>query len=50
MLLWAPMMAEPPMCELKDLQNGTYSLEDVLDMNILLQWRAKTVRDLQDKK
>ena len=30
------MIAEPPLCSLKELEDGTYSLMDVLLMNQLL--------------
>ena len=31
-----PILADPPMCYLRELQDGTYSIEDVLIMNELL--------------
>lgn len=51
MLLWAPMLADPPMLQLSQLHDGTYSLEDIIDMNLMLQWKADQVRKAQgDKK
>ena len=50
MILWALTMSDPPMCTYKDLHDGTITLEEVVDMTIILQWRAKMVRELQDKK
>lgn len=30
------MLSEPPMCTLKELQDGTYSIDDLMMMNELL--------------
>jgi hypothetical protein len=49
MLLWSLTMSDPPMCSMKDLVDGTYTLDDVIDMTLVLQWRAKQIRDLQGK-
>jgi hypothetical protein len=34
--LHRPMLSDPPMCTLRELQDGTYSIEDVMLMNELL--------------
>ena len=34
--LHRPMLVDPPMCCLKELQDGTYSIDDVTLMNELL--------------
>ena len=34
--LHRPVLSEPPMCTLSQLQDGTYSIEDVAMMNELL--------------
>lgn len=34
--LHRPVLSEPPLCTLKELEDGTYSLMDVLLMNELL--------------
>lgn len=34
--LHRPLLCEPPMCSLHQLQDGTYSIEDVALMNELL--------------
>lgn len=34
--LHRPMLADPPMCTLRELQDGTYSIDDVTLMNELL--------------
>lgn len=34
--LHRPLLVEPPMCTLKELQDGTYSIDDLYLMNELL--------------
>ena len=36
-----PVIAEPPMLTLKELEDGTYSLMDILLMNELLDLKRK---------
>jgi len=31
--IWKPVLAEPPLCSLKELQDGTYSIDDLADMH-----------------
>ncbi len=41
MLLWSPILAEPPMLFLKELDDGTYNIDDILQMNLLLKFKNK---------
>jgi hypothetical protein len=38
-----PLLASPPMCELKDLQNGEYSMKDLEIMHQILDLREHMV-------
>ena len=44
MLVWAPMMAEPPMLTLKEAQDGTYSIDDLLQMVLLLKYKNEVMK------
>lgn len=33
MEIWRPIISEPPFCTLSELQDGTYSIEDLADMH-----------------
>ena len=33
MEIWRPIIAEPPLCRLHELQDGTYSIDDLADMH-----------------
>ncbi len=33
MEIWRPIIAEPPLCKLHELQDGTYSIDDLADMH-----------------
>jgi hypothetical protein len=37
----APVLADPPMATCAEMEDGTYSLDDVLKMNLMLGWKAK---------
>lgn len=39
-----PVVAEPPLCTLKELQDGTYTLTDVARMNDALDVRDENLR------
>jgi len=39
--LHRPVIAVPPLCSLKELEDGTYSLMDVLLLNQLLDLKIK---------
>jgi hypothetical protein len=41
LFFWGPIMADPPMATLAQMQDGTYSIDDVLDMNLILRWKAE---------
>ncbi len=37
--LHAPLIAEPPMCTLAQLEDGTYSIDDVALMNEIIEFK-----------
>ena len=39
--LYAPVISEPPLCEMRQLHDGTYRIEDVARMNDLLRVKAE---------
>jgi len=43
--LHRPVMSEPPLCSLRELQDGTYSICDVADMNEMLDLKASMKPD-----
>lgn len=43
--LHAPLLTEPPMCTLNQLQDGTYSIDDLHLMNEIIEY--KYIRRLQ---
>jgi len=43
------IISEPPMCALKDLQNGTYSIDDLQMMNELLDLKDYLISKSQQK-
>ncbi len=46
MLIYNPILLDTPMASLKEMQDGTYSLDDVLKMNLLIQYKMEmTKRD-----
>lgn len=38
--MWAPILAEPQLATLAQMEDGTYSIDDVLDMNLILKFKA----------
>lgn len=40
LFLHRPLLVDPPMCQLKDLQDGTYSIEDLYMFHELLDLKA----------
>lgn len=38
--LHRPLLNEPPMCSLKELQDGTYSMEDLMMMHELMDLKS----------
>ena len=49
LLVYSPLMCDPPMATMKEMKDGTYTLEDVVDMNILIKWRADQARAQQEQ-
>lgn len=41
LFIWAPVIAQPPLCSLAELENGTYSLTDLMDFHEALLLRAR---------
>tara|TARA_R110000782_G_C14801543_1_gene411902 strand:- start:1494 stop:1649 length:156 start_codon:yes stop_codon:yes gene_type:complete len=39
-LLHRPLLSDPPMCSLAELQNGTYSIDDLMMMHELLDLKV----------
>ena len=48
--LHRPILSDPPMCTLKELQDGTYSIEDVMLMNELLDLKISLAPKPKGKK
>lgn len=44
MALWRPVLSDPPLCTLRELQDGTYSMADLLDMLEGLDARDEAAR------
>lgn len=42
-------MAEPQLATLREMQDGTYSIEDVMRMNILLREKARRIEEATKK-
>ena len=38
------IVAEPPLCKLRELQDGTYSISDLADMHEALDVKEETMR------
>lgn len=47
--LWRPVISEPYLCKIKELQDGTYSINDLADMHealdLILKIRKKDASD-----
>ena len=39
--LHRPILVDPPMCSLKELQDGTYSIEDVMTMHEIMDLKME---------
>ncbi len=48
LIMWAPIMAEPSLASLREMEDGTYSLDDVLKMNLALKFKADQIKDSMD--
>lgn len=41
--LHRPLLCEPPLCTLKELQDGTYSIDDILVINEILDLKIELI-------
>lgn len=48
--LHRPLLCDPPMCTLRELQDGTYSLEDLMMMHELMDLKAAMAPKPKGKK
>lgn len=48
LILWAPLLTKPPMMNYQQLTDGSTSLEDILEMNNMIQWKAEVDQAAQD--
>jgi len=42
--LHRPLLVDPPMCTLRELQDGTYSIEDLAMLNELLDFKQDMIK------
>jgi len=47
--IWLPILAEPPLANLREMQDGTYSIDDVLSMNIMLKLKQLLQQQAMEK-
>jgi len=50
--VWVPVVRTPPLCTLRELQDGTYTIADLADMNdaiALLDEAQARMRDEQER-
>lgn len=40
MFIHRPVISEPPLCQLRELQDGTYSIDDLMMMHELLDLKT----------
>ncbi len=43
------MMTDPPMMTLRELNDGTYSLLDIIKLNLIIQGRAEQAKEIAAK-
>lgn len=43
LFLHRPLLTDPPMCTLKELQDGTYSIEDIAMLNELIELKLSLI-------
>jgi hypothetical protein len=48
MMLWRPVLTEPPLCSFRELCDGTYSLDDLYDFHEALDLKDHLKKELQD--
>lgn len=39
-----PLISDPPLCKLKELQDGTYSIDDLADMHEILDLKFELAK------
>lgn len=39
--VWRPILSEPPLCSLKELSDGTYTINDLADMHEALNLKRR---------
>jgi len=44
MEIWRPIIAEPPLCKLHELEDGTYSIDDLADLHEALDLKEEIQR------
>jgi len=49
MEIWRPILAEPPFCKLKELQDGTYSIDDLADFHEALDLKENLRKQKKQK-
>ena len=49
MELWRPVLAEPQLCKLHELEDGTYSIDDLADMHEALDLKDAIQKKKQQK-
>lgn len=50
MYLHRPIIADPPLCSLRELQDGTYSLDDLITLHEILDVRSYLKEKSQPKR
>lgn len=48
-MLWRPVVSEPQLCTLKELEDGTYSINDLMDMHEILDLKEEILRRARSK-
>ena len=46
--MWSLMVSEPPLVTYKELMDGTYSIDDLIQMILVLKFKAKLMKDVPD--
>lgn len=45
--MWAPILADPPLAKLNEMEDGTYNLCDLLDLNKLIIMKNEQIKKAQ---
>lgn len=48
-MLWRPVLAEPPLCSIRELHDGTYSIDDLADMHEALDLKDELSRRAREQ-